>query len=113
VIELDRLQYAKQIPPGLDVQDVVLANAFEVLTCVLNLVVCQLSYFGTAKRAGKVVAKAGVFFLIQRLNAVARTLASVFMEIQKKYQNTKGDLGKSLTRFNDSLWDAGLVIGIG
>ena len=37
---------------------------------------------------------------------------TIFTEIQKDYGSAKGNLERSLARFNDSLWDADLLIGI-
>jgi hypothetical protein len=89
-----------------------MANALDTLTSLLNLIILQLSYFGTAKKAGKVVGKTGMFSCDSR-SMVVRVLKTVFTETQKKYANAKEALVKSLSRFNDSLWDAGLMIGIG
>jgi hypothetical protein len=38
---------------------------------------------------------------------------SLFSEIQKVYEGSKGNLERNLAKFNDSLLDANLLIGIG
>jgi hypothetical protein len=37
----------------------------------------------------------------------------LFTEIQKVYEGSKGKLERNLAKFNDSLLDANLLIGIG
>jgi hypothetical protein len=64
--ELQRLELSKEIPenlaPGL--KDKLEANAFNVLTCLLNLVGENVSYYATFQRAGQAISKTGIPNLI-------------------------------------------------
>jgi hypothetical protein len=59
--ELERLNLVKAIPGdlALDLRAKLEANAFNVLTSLLNLVGSNVSYFATFRSAGKFMSKTG------------------------------------------------------
>jgi hypothetical protein len=63
--ELQRLELFKEMPesltPGL--KDKLEANAFNVLTCLLNLVGENVSYYATFQCAGQAVSRTGIPYL--------------------------------------------------
>jgi len=66
--ELQRLELFKEMPeslgPGL--RDKLEANAFNVLTSLLNLVGENVSYYATFESAGQAVSKTGFLNLINK-----------------------------------------------
>ena len=87
------------------------ANAFNVLTCLLNLVGENVSYYATFEGGGRALSKTGIpTHLIFRTNTAVRVFKSLVTDIQSVYGEAKNDLLRSLVRFDKSLQDAGLLL---
>jgi len=112
--ELERLALVKEIPgdlrPGF--RDRVEANAFEILSSLLNLVGKNVSYFATFARAGRTFARTGISDLdpINVANSLARLSKTLVTDIQNVYGDAKNDLVRNLAKFDKTLQDAGLLL---
>lgn len=110
--EFGRLVLVKEIPgdlrPGF--RDRLEANAFEVLSSLLNLVGKNVSYFATFARAGRAFSKASTSNLISDTDALARLFKSLVTDIQNVYGDAKNDLVRNLAKFDKTLHDAGLLL---
>lgn len=110
--ELERLKLVAEIPDDLNpkFKKRLEANAFNVLTCLLNVVAENVSYFATFEARGKAVSKAGMFRLRLGTYVTARVLKTLTTDIQSVYGDAKNELLKSLVRFDKSLLDAALLL---
>jgi len=110
--ELQRLKYVKEIQGNLssDFKNRLEANSFNVLTCLLNLVGQNVSYYATFKGGGKTVSTTGMPNWIFGSNTAARVFKSLVTDIQNVYGDAKNDFVRSLVRFDKSLQDAGLLL---
>jgi len=86
------------------------AKAFNVLTCLLNVVGENLSYFATFEQGGRAVSKTGMYHLSLEIYTAVRVFKNLITDIQIVYGDAKDELLKSLVRFDRSLHDAGLLM---
>jgi hypothetical protein len=110
--ELQRLKLVKEIPENLSpvLKNRLEANAFNALTCLLNLVGANLSYYATFEGGGRALSKTGTPNRVIRINAPVRVFKSLVTDIQNVYGDAKNDFVRSLVRFDKSLQDAGLLL---
>ena len=110
--ELQRLKLVKEIPENLSpgLKNRLEANAFNTLTCLLNLVGENLSYYATFEGGGRALSKTGISNRTFRINAPVRVFKSLVTDIQNVYGDAKKDFVRSLFRFDKSLQDAGLLL---
>jgi len=110
--QLERLKLVKQIPETLSpsMNDRLEANAFNVLTCLLNLIGENVSYFATFEGAGRAVSKTGNCDLLLDVYHAARIFKHLVTDIQRVYGDANNDFMRSLVRFDTSLQDAGLLL---
>ena len=110
--ELQRLKLVKKIPQNLSpgLKNRLEANAFNTLTCLLNLVGVNLSYYATFEGGGRALSKTGTPNRVFRINPSVRIFKSLVTDIQNVYGDAKKDFVRSLVRFDKSLQDAGLLL---
>ena len=110
--ELERLKLVKEIPGNLspDFKNRLEANAFNVLTCLLNLVGANVSYYATFEGGGRALSKTGSPNGVFRINPVVRVFKTLVTDIQNVYGDAKNDFVRSLVTFDKSLLDAGLLL---
>jgi len=110
--QLERLKLVKQIPETLSSGKInqVETHAFNVLTCLLNLIGENVSYYATFEAAGSTVSKTGACDLLLLSLIVVRVFKSLITDIQNVYGEVNKDFVRSLARFDTSLQDAGLLL---
>ena len=110
--ELQRLKYVKEIRGNLpsDFKDRLEANSFNVLSCLLNLVGQNVSYYATFKGGGTAASKTCMTNRFFRSNTAVRVFKILVTDIQTIYGDAQKDFVRSLERFDKSLHDAGLLL---